>query len=406
MHKSDTDGLQLRLYKSEETDLVDYDDSDIEINTGEQIESLHSVQLDDFQPDIFADDESQLEKTIQEPAPEEDKLNHSPDKPIMHLAATASSTAKTPQTAVLIKTLSKLLSDSTFRVSLGLAESGNAVDLSFWVSGLDFTLTLKIVGAAKVKACKHRAECHNANCTFDNSGVDRTVKSAAGKLNKLCSMINTVNGCKKGDACWFSHGEVGVTCSYGELRVTCPKGVYCFYKHKDDTVVPSVEAVDSSLVQAEKTVDVDDKDTATEDPLIFPSTPEIAIVEKVEAPAQAPASWKDVRWGSARTSLEIALPGLQEARRKGGRLGRESTEGTEDRPNKYQRIEKRHGRRDQHDVRGFRPREQGRAHYSSSRGRGRGHHRGSSRGRGRRGERGDSYRAPGPRQHHDREKGT
>jgi hypothetical protein len=96
--------------------------------------------------------------------------------------------------------------------------------LDFWVAACDFTLTIKLTGAAEVKAYRFGAKCFKGSCTFDHGGVDRSATVAAGKPRKLCTVTNTLLGCTKSHGCWFSHEAKGVVCAHDKLRVFCPKG--------------------------------------------------------------------------------------------------------------------------------------------------------------------------------------
>ncbi|KAJ4986748.1 hypothetical protein SVAN01_07807 [Stagonosporopsis vannaccii] len=282
MHAFDADNSQSGLCRDEE-DLVDNDDSDIEIGveTREYAKSPVLVQPEDV---------SYTGKPAQKHTPDNDKQNLSSDSRSLPPVTTRSSVAKTPQAAILIKT----------------------------------------IGAAKVKVCKYGAECHNANCNFDHAGADRRVKIANGKHEKLCSMINTENGCQKGDSCWFSHEAVGVACSNGELRTTCPKGSRCFYKHSDDKVVASVEAVDSASVQADLAVDVDSEETAAEAPLSTLTAARTLRPQEIEALAQPSASKETPHLKIALLFQQDSTLELKKAGRKRGCSEREVTGGTED----------------------------------------------------------------------------
>lgn len=425
MYESETDPSDHSLYRDEEEDLVDYDDSELETDTVDHSKSPIPAEPEEPQPDIFAEDTSELEETTQKNTTENIEPKQESDKSSTSPATTASSAVKTPQAATLLKSLAEMLSNPDFRSSLGLTESGNAIDLSFWASGLDFALTLALVGTAKVKVCKYGVECHNPNCTFDHGGADKTAKIAAGKPVKLCSMINTANGCQKGDACWFSHEALGQACTHGELRTTCTKGLYCFYRHSDDAVIV-VEAVDPSVVEA------DGGHAANNQPSTTQPLPETKTGQTTEAQENPLEPQRELHATSATYSQENDTPERQGVGHKHGRSDRG---GTGDRSHKHRRVRSRHDQRDRHDSRDRHDRrdyhdirddhsrdrsrhrsmdqsrdhsrDQSEGYRSSYRGKGSRRHRGPGHGRGSsvgRDGQGDSYRSPGRREHYDRER--
>jgi hypothetical protein len=251
------------LHRGEEEDLIDYGDSDVEADT---TETTAIVTIEEI--DIFADDATHLEVPEQsgQPGDTKDTVEQSTKEPTVGLKEESAeetaaqpatlpastdppTTTKTAEAASVIKNLNELLTNAEFRTALGLVEPGSSLDLSFWADGLDFALSLKLVGTAEVKACRFGAECRNKECTFSHGGADRTTILASKKPRKLCSKINMPGGCLKGDGCWFSHEAFGVACIDGHLRATCVKGPYCVYKHNDDEVVASVEHLEQTQGQ-------------------------------------------------------------------------------------------------------------------------------------------------------------
>ncbi|KAF1927308.1 uncharacterized protein M421DRAFT_176757 [Didymella exigua CBS 183.55] len=227
------------LHRDEEEDLVDYGDSDAEADTSNNQETSAAEEIE--QIDIFADDAIHAEVSDQNGDTKANDKESTEEPAVPTTSTSPLATAKTVEAAIVIKSLNLLLTGPNFRAALGLVEAGSTLDLGFWADGFDFALSLKLIGAAEVKACKYKAECRSKECTFDHGGADRTAVIAGKKPRKLCSVINTPAGCPNGDACWFSHEAFGVSCPDGDLRAGCVKGIYCVYKHNDDEVVASIE---------------------------------------------------------------------------------------------------------------------------------------------------------------------
>ncbi|KAF3044586.1 hypothetical protein E8E11_008842 [Didymella keratinophila] len=389
------------LHRDEEEDLIGYDESDAEAETTEITATVAIEEID-----IFADDATQteapaqssqldyttvdVEKPTDKPTGdlEEDATEETAVQPAAPpTSTTAPTTTKTTEAASVIENLNELLANADFRAALGLVKPGSELDLSFWADGLDFALSLKLVGAAAVKTCRFGAECRNKDCTFDHSGADRTAIITGKKPRKLCSKINTPAGCAKGDACWFSHEAFGVACADGDLRATCAKGPYCVYKHKDDEVIISVEQVEQPQRQVYKGGESNEAEASAPSAVPVESTAE----SKPESAAPAPAT-------SATTTPK------QQSR--GVKRGREPNDEARGKPDKAQRVEKHQTRQEPSGRRGrggssapqrdnFEIPEQSRR-GSESRGRGRGGDRGGKRGGG--GGRNDSYRPSEERQ--------
>ncbi|KAH6625888.1 hypothetical protein C7974DRAFT_473147 [Boeremia exigua] len=320
MRTSQMQSLRRGLDRVEEEDLVDYDDSDNETQTqSSPIPRKYSL-------DIFSD----------EPAQELVTRN---DEPLDKAAGPSTLTAaKTAQAAALISTLSNLLSDSIFRKSLGLSGSGDTVDFSFWASGFDFAVNLKLIGTAEVKDCKYGAECRNVKCTFGHNEVDRAAKLAGRKPKKLCSMINTPNSCSKGETCWFSHEAEGVACTHGNTRATCPKGTFCVYKHSDDEVVASIENHSVDIGQTGETGEVE-------------SLPQATIkVKEIEAPIQTPAHDRSRVLSTSHPNASTPRP--HEAGSKRNFRSRDNTEDIEGGPRKRRRFQEHCDRQNRHIIRG------------------------------------------------------
>jgi hypothetical protein len=241
------------LHRDEAEDLIDYGDSDAEDETAETTAIVAMEEID-----IFADDSAQaetpgplsqpddtndnFEEPTEEPTgtPKEDAGGTAAQSTAPPTSTTLATTTKTTEAATVIKNLSEFLTNADFRAALGLVKPGSELDLSFWADGLDFALSVKLIGAAAVKACRFGAGCHNKICIFDH----RTAVIVGKKPQKLCSKVNTPAGCPKSNACWFSQEASGVACTDGDLRATCVKGAYCAYKHSDDEVLASVEPVE------------------------------------------------------------------------------------------------------------------------------------------------------------------
>lgn len=197
---------ELSLHRDGVEDLVDYDDSDIEIEIGDNnsnSKTSAAAAVKELQLKTRSTGTPEPHNT----AEEADSKDQSQERVQQHSTDDAPdlSATKTPQAANLIKTLQALLADPAFRKNLGLSAPGDLADLSFWANGCDFAIVLKLTGAAVPKACRHGVKCHNTDCTFVHGGADHTATIAAGKPKKLCSMINTLAACPKGNACWFSH---------------------------------------------------------------------------------------------------------------------------------------------------------------------------------------------------------
>jgi hypothetical protein len=72
--------------------------------------------------------------------------------------------------------------------------------------------------------CKFGKFCiRDAACPFDH-----TIKP------KLCTWVNTAQGCTKGFDCEFSHDNEGTKCTRNSSRFTCANGKGCAFKHDDD----------------------------------------------------------------------------------------------------------------------------------------------------------------------------
>ncbi|KAF3037473.1 hypothetical protein E8E12_003391 [Didymella heteroderae] len=298
--------FQSTLHQDDEEDLIDYCDSDAEAEKSNIQETTVTVAIEEI--DIFADDVTQVDSSEQSDQPdhiysnvEEPTGNSAGEQAIKsaeksanilgaELAASpvgtsASTTIKTAEAATLIKDLNELLTNPDVRASLGLVEAGNALDLSFWADGLDFNLSLKLVGAAQIKACNYGAKCRNKDCTYDHGGADRTAIIAGKKPRKLCSVINTPASCAMGDACWFSHEALGVACADGDLRATCAKGMYCVYKHDDDEVVTSVKQTEQQQEQVVHGEEIKEPEASARNAPPIDST----AVTKTESAPLAPA---------------------------------------------------------------------------------------------------------------------
>lgn len=379
------DEFESSLCRDEEEDLVDYGESDVENEIGDNQKISAAEEIEEI--DIFADHTTQFEDAEQKDESKADIEELAKEAAGTTASKSTPTMTETLESAAVIKSLNDLLTDSTFRAALGLVEAGNTIDLGFWADGLDFILSLKLIGAAEVKACKFGAECRNKNCTFDHGGADRTALLVAGKPRKLCSMINTPTGCPKGDACWFSHEAFGVACADGELRATCVNGIYCVYKHSDDEVVATIEHIEQPHTQVQEI----EKANESEAPSQNAPSVETAAEIKTESVPPIPAS------------STIASPKPQAC---GGKRRRGSEGENEDRPEKPRRVDKRQtrqgrpdGRRDPSCARGEsdnpsqgrrgsgQPQREFREHGSRGRGR-----KGGRGGRGGRGVRGDTYR--------------
>lgn len=383
--RPEVDEFERSLHRDEEEDLVDYGESDVENETGDNQKTSVAEGIEEI--DIFADDTTQFEDAGQKDEARADTEELAKEAAGTTASKSTPTTTKTLEYAAVIKNLNDLLTDSTFRSALGLVEAGNTIDLGFWADGLEFALSLKLIGTAEVKACKFGAECRNKKCTFDHGDADRTALLTTSKPRKLCSMINTPTGCLKGDACWFSHEAFDVACADGELRATCVKGIYCVYKHSDDEVVATIEHIEQPHAQVEEVEKANESEVPSQN---APSV-ETAAEIKTESVPPIPAS------------STIASPKPQAC---GGKRRRGSEDENEDRPEKIQRVDKRQtcqerpdGRRDPSRARGEsdnpsqgrqgsgQPQREFREH--GSRGCGRKGRRG---GRGGRGVRGNIYR--------------
>ncbi|KAF9691805.1 hypothetical protein EKO04_010202 [Ascochyta lentis] len=304
----------LGLYRGEEEDLVDYDDSDIDAEDGEDrngptVEATEETQLD-IHPELRTHPELAQEASYKD-ADEKKATNHNQGVGALTLSIT-----KTPQAASLVKTLQDLLADPVFSLSLGLSFPGDNLDLHFWANGFNYTLALKITAAAKLKACRFGAKCYRARCTFDHGGADRTRTVNAGKPPRLCSMINRPAGCLNGNACWFSHEAEGVMCADGNLRETCPKGPYCIHKHQDDYLVAP-----AGLEYTPEIKQADELKVLAQPPPAVEGSIQIKDPEISALPANAVASSEPHATGHKR------------------RYDAEDQEGLEDRPFKNQRVQ-------------------------------------------------------------------
>lgn len=318
------------LHRDEEEDLVDYDDSDIETGTRDNITSSAGDVTGELDLDIYSNCTPKPGSPAEERAggDQNEEAQKQPVELSKGMGISTPPATKTPQAATLIKGLQNLLADSAFQTSLGLKTPGDTLDLSFWANGFDYALILKLTRAAEVKACRHGASCYNAGCTFDHGGANRTAIVATGKSRKLCTMINTPQGCLKGDDCWFSHEVAGVACLHGDSRKTCAKGPYCFYKHDDDAEMAPVDGpAQESPEPVTESKQIGKVDT-TADPLLAAKTRPDRDVSKVP---------------SASAEVPAALKKLQVEGRKRGC----DTEDEYKERNKARRVEKRQGHRKQ-----------------------------------------------------------
>lgn len=315
----DMERLVTSLHRDEEEDLIDYGDSEAEAEASSNQEADTAVAIEEI--DIFADDATHAEE------PEEESTETAAPPTAPPVSASRPTTTKTTEAAIMIKNLNKLLTDANFRAALGLVEAGNDINVNFWADGLDFALSLKLVGVAEVKACRFGANCRNKDCTFDHGGADRTAITSGKKPQKLCNKINTPAGCPRGDACWFSHELIGVACADSDLRATRVKGTYCLYKHNDDEVVASVEHVEQNQEGAVvKGGEIDEAEASTQGAPVDPTPP-----AKPENALPAPAA------GTTASPKQQA---------RGVKRGREPEDEVKGRPQKAQRVEQRQNRQE------------------------------------------------------------
>lgn len=341
---------QFSLHRDEEEDLIDYGDSDVEAETTEEMVTIAIEEID-----IFADDATYLRAPAQSARPDHttDYAEESPKEPtrdpkeestgqkVVQQAALLATqnpltTTKTVEAASVIKALNELLTNAKFRVALGLIEPGSSLNLTFWADRLDFALSLRLIGAAEVKMCRHGVECRSKDCTFDHSGADRSAIVAGKKSRKLCSKVNTVTGCAKGDACWFSHEALGSACADGDLRATCAKGPYCVYKHNDDEAVPSIQCIEQAQEE--------------------PANGEETIEGDALAPSRSVGSPTPAETDDAPTMPAPSTNMSPKQQARGVKRGRNPTEEAHGRPEKAQHMEQRQIRREHSGLRGYRER--------------------------------------------------
>ena len=248
------------LHRDEEEDLIDCDDADIDIETGDHHRDPTAAAIEDAQLDVYSDDIVHSKDTARKTAPKHEAQEEGPKESnkqniCTDVQGTVLPAAKTQQAAALIKSLQEHLANLAFQLALGLTEPSNTVVLNFWANGFDFALTLSLVGIAKITACRFSASCYTANCTLYHSSADRIAVVAATKPRKLCTQINTPLGCHNGDACWYLHEACGMACAHGKLCATSPKGMWCFYKHKDDKISITDDLSTQSLEVTEATTE-------------------------------------------------------------------------------------------------------------------------------------------------------
>tara|TARA_R110002003_G_scaffold149_3_gene13496 strand:- start:13186 stop:14391 length:1206 start_codon:yes stop_codon:yes gene_type:complete len=249
-----------------EEDLIDYDDHDLNApnGTGAPNASIQAATLDD--EDINLDDEEinlddeeiNLDDPIVAPAPAQDQ----PATATQQLPDPSALVYEQAKSGMIWSTATMLLQTPEIAPALGLNNVGDATTAEVNANGATYEVTWKIIAFDDTPdepalppsdPAPSTAPAPNALQTAAPLTPIVTATAAAPKCRfgrfcakqpncpfshavaaKLCTFVNTAQGCTRGAECEFSHEAAGVKCTRSTTRKACMNGWGCGFRHGDD----------------------------------------------------------------------------------------------------------------------------------------------------------------------------
>jgi hypothetical protein len=247
-----------------EEDLIDYDEDELEPATHDNGDGV-LIDIEDKDINLEDDPTSAKTKSMAEEHAENSKAIQEAAKQRLEQAKYMMTLG--PQTL--------LTSSTDMATALQLINLGDTVTVKVPINSVIYEITWKIAGFQGIqqpipnfpstttttvqrKTCLRNAPPlsnsshlppHTAYkyCRFGRNcqkGTSCPFQHAVVK-SKLCTWINTPQGCTQGAGCSFSHENDGVKCTLSAMRLSCANGLGCAFKHDDD--VGRAHNVDEAL---------------------------------------------------------------------------------------------------------------------------------------------------------------